>query len=321
MRVLLYDPEAGTVERGADALLERWRSSPDSIVWLDFDDVTHADRESLLEGELGLHPLALQDALRDRHPPKVELFDQVLFVMLRELDADTSDIHFGYIGVSIFVGSNFLVSRSTGPSVTVDEVWNELEAGSHALESPGALALRLTDRIVRRYLPILIGLEPRLDEIESAIFDQPDDALLAELTRIKSRLKELRRIAVYHAQVLHEVNRMSKLELTKIYEHELTDVADQVQRTASLSELHYGLASDLADAYLGLSAHRLNQVMKVLTVITVIFVPLSFLAGVYGMNFENMPELHSRFGYYALLGVMACVVAVQLYLFRRKRWL
>ena len=96
---------------------------------------------------------------------------------------------------------------------------------------------------------------------------------------------------------------------------------DQVQRTASLAELHYGLASDLADAYLGLSAHRLNQVMKVLTIITVIFVPLSFLAGIYGMNFENMPELHSRSGYFVLLAIMVCVVAIQLHLFRRKKWL
>ena len=105
------------------------------------------------------------------------------------------------------------------------------------------------------------------------------------------------------------------------HDHELTDLSDQVGRSASLAELYYELAADLADAYLGLSSHRLNQVMRVLTVITVIFVPLSFLAGVYGMNFDNMPELHTRFGYYVLLGTMGLVVAVQIALFRRKRWL
>ncbi len=133
--------------------------------------------------------------------------------------------------------------------------------------------------------------------------------------------KELRRIFTYHGQVFRETGRLSDLALVTRYEHDLTDIAEQVNRSANLADLYYEQAADLTEAYLGLSAHRLNQVMQVLTIITVIFVPLSFLAGIYGMNFDNMPELHSRFGYFVLLGIMACVVSVQIYFFRKKRWL
>ncbi len=321
MRILLYDPATRTIERGSEALLLRWKSSLGSIIWLDFDTVSDEHRSRILEGELALHPHALQDALRERHPPKVESFGQVLFLMLRELDAGTSNIDYGYIGVSMFIGPNFLVTRSTGASTSIQRLWNELTPDTSQITSSSALALRLTDLIVRRYLPILLDLEPRLDSLEDDIFHEPDDALLAELTSMKSRLKELRRIFTYHGQVFRQVTHLPDTEIATRYEHDLTDITDQVQRSASLAELYYELASDLTEAYLGLSAHRLNQVMKVLTIFTVIFVPLSFLAGVYGMNFENMPELHTRFGYFTLLTVMGCVAAVQIYLFRKRKWL
>lgn len=321
MRSLLYDPNTRRIERGKEELLTRWKSKPDNLLWLDFDSVSNEHRKDILEGELGLHPLAIEDALRQRHPPKVERFEQVLFLLLRELDVKSVDIHFGYVGVSIFIGPNFLLTRSTGPSQTVARLWDALEPDSMELASPSALALRLADGIVRRYLPLLLDLEPKLDTLEGAIFADPDDALLAELTEMKSRLKELRRIFTYHGQVFRETERLSNLELVTHYEHDLTDIAEQVNRSASLADLYYELAADLTEAYLGLSAHRLNHVMQVLTIITVIFVPLSFLAGIYGMNFDNMPELHSRFGYFVLLGTMACVVSVQIYFFRKKRWL
>jgi magnesium transporter len=321
MRALLYDPSTGELEHGGEGLVERWQSKPGSIVWADFDAVDERQRVELLEGVFGLHPLAVQDALRQRHPPKAERFGDVLFVILRGLDAGTKDIDFDYIGISIFVGKDFLLTRHTSISPSIERTWASVREAPETLASADALVVALMDRVVRRYLPILLVLEPRLEEIEAEIFTRPSDELLAELTSYKSSLKRLRRVFTYHGQVLDHVRRFADLGVNRHCEHELTDVVDQVARSASLAQLYYELASDLVDAYLATSAHRLNQVMKVLTVITVIFVPLSFLAGVYGMNFENMPELHSRWGYFILLGIMGCVVAVQLYFFRRKRWL
>jgi magnesium transporter len=109
--------------------------------------------------------------------------------------------------------------------------------------------------------------------------------------------------------------------LSPDHEHEQLDVYEHLERIASLSSLLHDLAADLIDGYISVASHRLNQIMKVLTIVTAIFVPLGFLAGIYGMNFENMPELHSPWGYYGLLSVMGLIAGGLLLVFKRKRWL
>jgi magnesium transporter len=273
----------------------------------------------LLE-EFGIHPLAIQDALRARHPPKIETFDDCLFILLRGLDANTTGIEFGVIQLSLFVGSNFFVTRHDKPSVSANGLFDAaVDEPQLMAAGPSALAVQVSGRLTRRYVEILLGLEPRLDAIEDEMFDKPNDALLAELTGYKSRLRHLARIARYHKIVVTELQRPNAF-VDQQLEHEIVDVHDQIERAQSLADLYYEVAADLTDGYLALSSHRLNRVMQILTVITVIFVPLTFLAGIYGMNFENMPELGSRVGYFIVLGVMFVSAVIQLIIFRRKGW-
>ena len=135
------------------------------------------------------------------------------------------------------------------------------------------------------------------------------------------RLKKLRRIFHYHERIFYELKNRLFSGIAQDHVHEVNDVYEQQERVNSLASLYYELASDLIDGYISVASHRLNQIMKVLTVIMAIFVPLSFLAGIYGMNFENMPELQSRSGYFILLGVMATIAFVLLIIFRKIRWL
>ena len=141
------------------------------------------------------------------------------------------------------------------------------------------------------------------------------------MTGHKANLKRLRRIFLYHEQMLRELRSHSHQGFRPEISHELNDVYEQQERANSLTLLYYELASDLIDGYLSLASHRLNQIMKVLTVVTVVFVPLGFLAGIYGMNFANMPELQSRSGYFILLGVMATIATTLLLNFRKRKWL
>jgi magnesium transporter len=187
--------------------------------------------------------------------------------------------------------------------------------------SPAELALMLSNKLVRRYVDILLELEPRLDHLEDIMFESSNDGILAELTGYKSRLRHLARIANYH---LHIATELRKYEITifpKKLKHEIMDLYEQIERSRSLAALYYEVATDLTDGYLALASHRLNSVMKVLTIITVIFVPLTFLAGIYGMNFSNMPELGTHNGYFIVLGVMFVAAVVQLIFFRRRGWL
>tara|TARA_R110002072_G_scaffold7773_6_gene41590 strand:- start:18906 stop:19871 length:966 start_codon:yes stop_codon:yes gene_type:complete len=319
IKALLYHPDTNQIEQGDEKLIDRWRTDSSAILWVDLENVQLEQEQALLEG-FELHPLAIQDAVRSRHPPKIEVFSDHLFVLLRGLDADYSGIEFGVIQLALFAGERFFITRHTRRSTSTNWLISQvLIDPSMFKEGPKSLVVHLANRLVRRYVEILLAFEPRLDEIEQEIFDRPEDSLLFELTRHKGRLREIRRIASYHLSISSELVSDPSIVGAEL-SHEVIDVLEQVERTVSLAELYYETAKDLTDGYIALSTHRLNRVMQILTVITVIFVPLTFIAGIYGMNFENMPELRTSTGYFFVLGFMTTVGIVLLALFRRKGW-
>ena len=181
--------------------------------------------------------------------------------------------------------------------------------------------MQLMNRLARRYVEILLDLEERLDVIEHEVFEDPRDALLSELTQYKSRLRNLGRVARYHYLIASRLVRGDTPQFGENLVHEINDLYEQIERTQSLADLHYHVACDLTDGYLALTSHKLNRVMQILTIITVIFVPLTFLAVSDGMNFEFRLELNSRNGYFVVLGLMIGIAAVQILLFRRRRWI
>ena len=287
IRVTLFNPAEGSVNRGDDSLISSWEAAEDSFIWVDIG-AEQADVERALLRRFGIHELAIQDALRQRHPPKVEAFDEFVFILLKGLDAETTTVDFGVIQLALFVGERFLLTRHGKPSLSANTLHELIESRPQVMaEGPCALALRLTNRIARRYVEILLDLEPRLDEIEAEMFKDPNDKLLEELTGYKSRLRQLSRIARYHEHVAGALRRAPLGFSSEALAHELTDLYEQIERSQSLADLYYNIASDLTDGYLALSSHRLNNVMQVLTIFTVLFVPLTFLAGIYGMNFRE----------------------------------
>ena len=321
IRVFLSDSNTGETHQGGKELIADWEASDSNLIWVDIGGEPHYSEEALLGG-FGIHPLAIQDALRPRHPPKLERFGDFLFILLRGLDADSTGIDFGVIQLSLFIGDRFLLTRHAQPSVSANWLFEELQRDAIVMsEGPGALAVRLSNRLARRYVEILLELEPRLDEIEEQMFRQPDDTLLAELTGYKSQLRKLSRIANYLQQIAEKLRDSNDPLIGAALSHEIVDLYEQIERTRSLANLHYQISSDLTDGYLGMSSHQLNRVMQILTIITVIFVPLTFLAGIYGMNFENMPELSTRTGYFVVIGIMVLIAVSQLIYFRRKKWL
>ena len=321
IRVFLSDQKTGKSRLGGKELIAAWKESDSSLIWVDIESEPYEAEKTVLL-EFGIHPLAIQDALRARHPPKIERFEDFLFLLLRGLDADTAGIDFGVIQLSLFVGKRFLLTRHAQRSVSVNWLFDELQRDASIMsEGPGSLAVRISNRLARRYVEILLELEPRLDEIEDQMFRQPDDKLLSELTGYKSQLRKLTRIANYHEQIAVKLRDNEDSLISPTLSHEITDLYEQIERTQSLANLQYQISTDLTDGYLGMSSHQLNRVMQILTIITVIFVPLTFLAGIYGMNFENMPELSSRTGYFVVIAVMVVIAASQLIYFRRKRWI
>lgn len=321
IKTVLFNPDDGTTQFGGIEQIATWEQQPNSKIWLDIDAEESSIEEKLLL-QFGIHRLAIQDATRLRHPPKIEAFDDYVFILLRGLDASTTGVEFGVIQLSLFVSDRFLITRHNKSSLSAAWLYAEVFKKPELMASaPAELALMIANRMVRRYVQILLDLEPRLDALEDLMFENSDDGLLAELTGYKSRLRHLARIANYHLHIANELKRYELPYFHKKLKHEVIDFYEQIERSQSLAALYYEVATDLTDGYLALASHRLNSVMKVLTIITVIFVPLTFLAGIYGMNFENMPELGSKDGYFVVLGVMIVTAIVQLIFFRRRGWI
>jgi magnesium transporter len=322
IRTLLYDTVSGHLEEGDQELVRDWKQDANKLLWLDLCNEPDEIAKKLLCDELDLHPLAVQDALRERHPPKVEAFEHYTFLLFKGLSKVSESLDFTTLQLAQFVGKRLLVTRRSAESRSVNQLWEEIQKNtSRMANGPAILALRLSRIMVEHYLQLILGLEPRLEELEDEILAHPRDEILGELSGYKTDLKKLRRVFVYHQQIFSALKSGSFACFGEEVTHELNDVYEQQERAGSLTELYYELAADLIDSYISIASHRLNQIMKVLTIITAIFVPLSFLAGIYGMNFEHMPELHSSSGYFILLGVMLGIATILLLLFRKKRWL
>jgi magnesium transporter len=321
IRAVLYDPSDQRLREGAAELIDEWERAPASQIWVAIENQPPETERSLLLDRFGIHPLAIADALRDRHPPKIEPFRDNTFILLKALDNQSTSLEFGTIQLSLFIGDRFLVSRSSGRSVSTDAVLSQLTSGEIAPDiSRASLALRLCRTVADRFLPLLLGVETRLDEMEEEMLSRPSDDLLAELVRQKGDLKRILRILQYHAQLFTSARSHTPAHLMD-HDHELTDVQEQLDRMLGLARLYYELTDDLMNGYLSLSAHRLNQIMQTLTIVTVVFVPITFMAGIYGMNFERIPELGYRNGYFILLGTMLMVVVGILTIFFKRGWL
>lgn len=322
LRTAVHNTRTGETAFGGRELLQRYHDDPDCLIWLD-SSAEDADAERrLFREDFDLNNLAIDDCQRERHPPKLEWFDDYFFLLLKGFTAETHSINYSIVHISFFVGHRFIVTRHTLPSPSIDRIWAQLQEGRESMHKGVVhICYRVVRTIIDRYTPIIMSLEERLDELEEEMYEQPSDRLLAELGTYNSRLKKLRRIYGYQASVLANLKAADQGRFTDEILHEFNDLHEQMERLSSLTALLQELTKDLMESYITLSSHRLNKIMKVLTVTAVIFLPLSLLAGIYGMNFEHMPELHVEDAYYVVIGIMLAIAAGLLALFRYLKWL
>jgi magnesium transporter len=321
-RLQLWSKQGKILASGDETLLDQWRTNPDSFLWLDAVDNEPKAEAELLKREFKLHPLAISDAQRQRHPPKLEVFTDTWFVLLKELASDSGKINFATSQLAIFAGARFMITRRSGDAPSVEGIWQHLADVVHETDyAPAQLSLNIAKQVADRYVQLLLDVEHHLEELEEEMFEKPNDMILSELVSYQTHLRKMIRFLSYHKQIFDSDDLKGLPGTERDYIHEQKDVYEHSERGFSLASLYYQNASDLIDGYISVASHRLNQIMKVLTVITVIFVPLSFIAGIYGMNFENMPELKSKSGYFILLGTMFLIATTLLLAFKRKKWL
>jgi len=309
-------PRIGGVEQ-----IEQYEDASDAWIWIDVEGDIEPSLSSRLLARFGVQALAIQDAYRPRHPPKLELFANHAFLLLRDVHRSKNRIDPKYLQLSLFIGKRVLITMHAKESSNLDSVFQALSDGTLVPVSGGTnVHYRILRNIVDNYSPIVADSEEQLDSIEDAIFETPEDASIERLSRLNRVLRRLRRILAYQAQVVDQYRKQRELDVPMNL-HEVTDIFENLDRLASLCQLNQELAVDLLNTHLSVASHRLNVVMRVLTIATIVFLPLGLLAGIYGMNFEVMPELSWRYGYFTVLGTMASVVVALVAFFKIKRWL
>jgi len=312
----------GETREGGAELLQEWQPHHGTQLWLDIEgEISPAMHEQLLR--LGCHEVAITDIQRLRQPPKLHAFDHNTFILFRGIIQLDDDLVLKPQQIGFFVGEHYLVTIHRGVSLSINRVWSESVDTAPAL-SPGSLALRVMDYASNRYLDKILEFEERLGELEDSLLRRPSDTVMTELVGYRSELRKLRRIFNYHNRLVAEILQEEPRHLGTGHDENLhlwRALLDRCERLFSLTGMYYEICGDLVEGYISISSHELNTTMKILTIITAIFVPLSFLAGLYGMNFENMPELQFRYGYFYALAAMASTAALLIYIFKRKKWL
>jgi magnesium transporter len=308
--------------------------SGDQLLWLDLT-APEPEELQLIAQEFNLHPLAVEDAGKGNQRPKIDEYETFYFMVVFAIDqiveqeeggrrVDTG--RFRIQEVDLFIGDRFLITVHRQPLAFVEQLTGRWRQNSQAIqEGIGVLVYTLLDGIVDAYFPVLDSIIERVEELEEVLFTgvvhEGRRYDMRSLFQIKRDLLNLRRVIAPERDALLVLSRQEIHLFDRKVAVYFQDVYDHVVRVTDAIDIYQDLLTNALESYLSLVSNNLNQVMKTLTSLTVILVVPTLIAGIYGMNFENMPELKWEFGYPFALSLMAFSVGALFVYFRRKRWL
>jgi magnesium transporter len=318
-----------------DDLIAYLRAHSELKHWIDVRGYGDLPLMERIMQEFGLHPLQMEDVLGDYQRAKVEVFDDNRLFLVSRMTEFTAQLTVHDDQLSIFTGPNYVLSFQDDYDDCLEVLRNRIRSNFSQLRPKpiGYLAYALTDVVLDHYYPTMAAIGDYIEELETAIFSTPRERqLLSRILRIKKDVVRFRRLVYPERDKMSEILRLPEEIVPEALKVFYRDAYDHAIQALDLAESYRDNISSLTDLFLSDQSNRMNEVMKVLTIISSIFIPLSFVVGLYGMNFQhedshghllplNMPELYSPLGYPILLVVLTLIVAVQLYYFWRKGWL
>jgi len=321
--ILEYWPEFCREVPDADLQAFAPRSSGESVVWIHVTGIHDPERIAGIGARFGLHPLTIEDIVNTGQRPKAELFSDYIYVVLKMMTHDEAADAVEFEHVSLVLGNRFVLSFQEDEGDIFDAVRERIRAAKGKIRGMKAdyLAYSLLDAIVDRYFLVVERVGDRIEEIDDRLLSEPSPHDLQDIHRLKRDLLAVRK-AVWPLR--EEIAALEKGEPPLVHPETrvfLRDLYDHVIQSIEMVETFRDLLAGVHDTYLSTVSNRMNEVMKVLTIISTLFIPLTFIAGVYGMNFEHMPELKWRWGYFAVWGVMGIVTMGMLLFFRRRKWI
>lgn len=311
----------GTFETSIDgSALRELHQDPGNVLWLDLIDPSH-DEIAILEQEFGFHPLAVEDAVREHQRPKIDVYPNHYFLVVYAVRYQENAQRIHTQELDLFIGTNYVVTVHDTPMPEIEESVRRWKSNVDILgPDVGALIYALLDSIVDEYFPVIDKIADRVEDLEERIFERYDRSAMESIFELKKDLLWLRRIVAPERDVFNVLLRRDPPILQPSSVIYFQDVYDHIVRVTDSIDTYRDLLSGALDAYLSVVSNNLNEVMKRLTLISTIFLPLSFVVGFFGMNFTQLP-FSNDFWLYMMFALLIVIPIVMITWFRRSQWL
>ncbi|WP_299336593.1 magnesium/cobalt transporter CorA [uncultured Psychroserpens sp.] len=296
----------------------------DHVTWININGLNNIKDIETVGLHYDLHPLTLEDIVNTSQRPKIEEFENYLFVVFKMLFIKNDD-NLHYEHVSLIVGEDYVLTFQEADGDVFNDLRERLSNAKGRIRTQGSdyLMYSIIDAVVDNYFTVIEAFGDKVEELESLLFQAKniDDSTPGQIQNLKQEILKIRR-SIYPLREV--INRMEKIDCAFIEEKThsyIRDLYDHIVQVSESVDLYREMIWSLMDMHMTVISNKMNEIMKVLTIIATIFIPLTFIAGIYGMNFKNIPELEAENGYYYLWGVMLMLFVLMLIYFRRKRWL
>ncbi len=295
----------------------------ETVSWISVNGVHDVTAIAQIGRHFRLHPLIQEDIANTTQRPKVEEYDPHVYLVLRMIRFDTAAEQITSQQVSLILGPGYVLTFQEHDGDVFESVRERIRTAKGRIRQAGAdyLFYALLDALVDGYFSVLEGVGNRVEAIEDVVMTDPQPTTLADIHHLRTQVMFLRRSVWPLREAVSNLERTESSLVAKDTRAYLRDVYGHTIQLMDSVESFRDVAASLFETHLSMVSNRMNEVMKVLTIIATIFIPITFVAGIYGMNFEHMPELQHRWAYPAVWGVMIATVLVMLAYFRRKKWI
>lgn len=308
--------------KSIDEVIETLKK-PNGVTWINIDGLHDVAAIEAICGFLDIHKLTVEDILSVGQRPKLEDYSHYLHVVLKEISFDREEETIEHEQISFILKGNVLITFQERTGDVFDGVRKRIREGKGNVRKRGAdyLLYALLDNVVDHYFVVLESYGEKLDDLETELLANPDKNTLTKLHNFRRETLGLRRTVYPLREMMAAFEKLEEPLFSQNNKFFTRDLYDHTIKVIETVEIYRDMTSSLLDLYINSVSNKMNEVMKMLTIMTSIFIPLTFIAGVYGMNFDNMPELHHQYGYFIVWGVMIVVFVGMLIFLKRRKWM
>jgi magnesium transporter len=295
----------------------------DTVSWINVIGLHDPNILNNIGDHFGIHALTLEDIVNTETRPKVEMFDDYIFIVLKMLFYNEEGEKVECEQLSILLGSNYVITFQEREGDIFDPIRSRIQIAKGRLRKRGAdyLTYALIDIIVDNYYLILEKIGENLESLEEKVLENPDNTIPTQIQALKKDIQLLRKTLWPLREAIHNLNKQETDLMSDATNPYIQDLYDHIIQVVDTIELFRETATGIMDLFQSAVSNKMNEVMKVLTIVASIFIPLTFIAGIYGMNFENMPELKWSFGYFIVWILMFVIGGTLILLFKKRKWL